>query len=319
MFFTNLNIFSIFLFLIIFWIIIFLLFKNNFKKDLKIIFLVLSFFLIFLSIFWIKYSWKSEKIAEKKEILVVLDVSKSMNVFDISFGNSKISRLDFAKKYLENLVLKNTDAKFSLVIFSWTESKSVLPFTNDSELFLNILKGVDYKNLLESEKTDFYAPFEKSEKRLVNAESKWQMMIFISDWADSDDEVHPEIKKFIKKDISYYFLWIWSEKWEKLISSVDFFWNPNYKTLNWREVVLKITEKNLQKLSEIFGGKYSKIENLDDYKKFSEDFENFEKDFLKKNFSENMMSFSRILGFFSFLFFVFFMVFYLFEQKKYVK
>lgn len=320
MIFTNLNFLTFSLFFLIFVLVFFLVLKNfKNKRDYKIIFLFLSFLFIFLSIFWIKYSWNSLKIDDKDETLIILDVSKSMNVSDVSIDSKKVSRLLFAKKYIEKLILENKNSRYSLIIFSWKEAKSIFPFTDDFDIFLNILKNLDYKNLKKSEWTDFLAPFEKAKKRFENSEKTWKKVLFISDWGDEEDVVNSEVKKFYDSRNSYYFVWIWSQNWWKLISWTDVFWDVNYQTYNWKTVNLKITEKNLKDLSSIFHWKYSKIENMDEYRNFLDNFSKFENNFLKNNFSENLISFSRILWFISFVFFILFMLFYLFEQKKYEK
>ncbi|MDR1987837.1 MAG: VWA domain-containing protein [Candidatus Peribacteria bacterium] len=50
--------------------------------------------------------------------MFVLDVSKSMNVFDIFSNNSSYNRLEFAKKAISDFITNNSENRYSLVIFA---------------------------------------------------------------------------------------------------------------------------------------------------------------------------------------------------------
>jgi Ca-activated chloride channel family protein len=70
------------------------------------------------------------------DVLLLLDVSKSMQAEDIA-----PNRLAAAKIFLEEFIQKHTDARFGLVIFAG-RSLSLVPLTNDHEMFLDTLRAV---------------------------------------------------------------------------------------------------------------------------------------------------------------------------------
>lgn len=305
MIFSNLNFITIFLFLIINLFLIYFIFKRK-SKDFKIIFLFLSFFCIFISILGIWYFWKI--LLKKNDILFILDVSKSMQTSDILGENWYISRLDFSKNYISNFIKNNKNNNYSLIIFSWKEAKIMIPFSENFDFFLKVLQGVDYKNLNQTQWTDFLKPFELENKKYSKT------VVFISDWWDEEDKVSPSLKQFYNKKNNYYIIWVWSEKWWKIPLWENFFWEKEYKKYNWQEVISKISLKNLSKIADIFKTKFIFIDKQKDFDFLKNDFSEFLEE---KTNLENKISFSRILWFFSFWFFILFLIFYLFEQKKY--
>lgn len=329
----NLNFFSILIFLFINWIFIYIFYKfyknqkffwqkfSNFfswkKIFLQFIFLYLSFFLIFLSIFSFKYFSKDEVKWKWIDVVFVLDVSKSMNAIDIKWERWIYSRLDFAKKVISDFVLKNSENRFSLIIFAW-ESKSSLPLTNDKNLFLKFLESVDYKNF-ENQWSDFWKALELANSRTLYSEEKNKAIIFISDWWENEDFIFEEISKQKMKNNSYFVLWVWTETWWKIILWQDFFWRAEYQKYNWSDVLVKINEENLKKIAETLDGKYFKIEEISDLEKIWNEFSKIEKNIFEKNFEDGFRSFSRIFWFFSFFFFVCFLIVYIFDFRKYEK
>jgi len=195
--FTDFNIISIIIFLTIIWVIVYLWYKkyliqSNFNEKykllssnknfiLKYILLALAIFSISLSIFWIHYWEKKTKTTSKWiDIMFVLDVSKSMNVADIHDNYYKYKRLDLVKNSITQFVSKHKDDRVWLTIFAWDAIWTV-PLTLDHNVFLSILKGVDYRNL-----TKQWSDFNKALLLWTNSLKIWddrsKALIFISDW-----------------------------------------------------------------------------------------------------------------------------------------
>ena len=98
--FENLHTFPLLLSIILIWFIVyfFIIYTKNNKKILSLIFLVISVIFLIISLFSPRF-WKYDKNIDVQgwNILFVMDVSKSMNVFDISHNNNFISRLQAQK------------------------------------------------------------------------------------------------------------------------------------------------------------------------------------------------------------------------------
>lgn len=324
----NLNFFTITFYLIIsiFIILVFFIFYKKHKKIdkdfpniaknkyfyIKYIFLILSFFVIFLSIFWIKIVdiWKNK--INWVDIVFVLDVSKSMNVADISDEKNLYTRLDFSKMAISDFVIKNPENRYSLVIFSG-EAISTIPLTNDTNVFLTLLQNVDYRNLTK-QWSDFFEALNFANNRFENSQWRWKWVVFISDWADEDANL--DLKSLYKKDIAYFVVWVGTKTWWKIIIWRDVFWDLKYQTYNWKYVISRLHEWNLEKISSILKWKYLKLSDFKALNIFSSDLKKLESKSIEINNSLNNKDFSRQLWFISFLFFILFLGTYLFLEKS---
>lgn len=328
---TNLNFSSILIFLVITIIVIYLFFRayknqqkisQTFKKlatskyfYLKYVFLILAFFTIFLSIFWIKM-WQSIPWNEEKwiDIVFVLDVSKSMNVADISSNDYSYTRLLFAKNAIAEFVANNSNNKYSLVIFAWDAISSV-PLTSDKNIFLSVLNNVDYKNLT-IQGSDFVKAFELANNRALISEDKSKAIIFISDWWDGDYNIDEKVLQSMRnEDIEYFMAWVGTKEWWRIITWRDVFWSISYQIYNWEYVISKLNENNLKKLAWIFDWKYLKLDKYNDINNFSSEIEKIEKKVIENNTYSNDVDASRMLAFISFLFFILYLILYLNSWK----
>lgn len=302
-----------------------LIINDNFKKlsrkkniFVKYIFLYLSFFILSFSIFWLKWSLNLFIEKDSVDIAFVLDVSKSMNVYDINSESNPVSRLDFAKNAISNFVVNNPENRYSLVIFSW-EAISKIPLTNDINLFLTMIDNVDYRNLTV-QWTNFSEAFELWFDRLFYSEDNSKALIFISDWWENDDEVNENfLNNLREKNINdeVLIVWVWTKQWWKIVTWRDVFWRIQYHRFNWEDVISKLNENNLLSLKNILNWDYFKLDNINDLLDFSENIDKLEKNITTKNNFWEFIDYSRYLSFISFFFFLLFMIFSTFESKSY--
>jgi len=326
--FTNINIFSILIFIIIFWVIAFLAYKKYFSQIkfnkkykllaspnnfyLKYIFLILSIVILLFSIFWIKYSGNSEQVQnEWIDVMFVLDVSKSMNVADISDSHYNYTRLDIAKKSIWDYIVKNENNRYWLVIFAW-DAISTIPLTTDSDLFLTMLSGVDYRNLTV-QWSDFQKALELWVSRFIWDKDRSKALVFISDWGDDWDNT--DINFDIPKDIAYFVVWVGTEKGWRIIKGTDAFGRPLYQKYKWQYVISKLNLDNLENIAWSLKSDLFELEEVSDLEKINSKLEKLEKKALTKKAWENLNSFSRNLAIFSLIFFMLFLGIYIFEEK----
>jgi hypothetical protein len=88
--------------------------------------------------------------------------------------------------------------------------------------------------------------------RFVSSEDRSKALVFISDWWDSDDVVNKSnIEKIIEqvKGITYFVVWVWTNKWWKIITWRDAFGRYSYQRYNWDYVVSKINKNNLKDIA----------------------------------------------------------------------
>lgn len=322
---------SIFLFISIFiWFLFYKFIKNtiHFNKSYKLLsswkyfyikylFLLLSFFTIFIGIFWIKY-WDNKKENSEKwiDMIFVLDVSKSMNVFDIENSNNLYSRLYIAKKAIADYVIKNNSNRYWLIIFAW-DAVSISPLTFDTDIFLTFLDNVDYRNLV-SQWSDFNKALKLWIDRFNNEKERSKSLVFISDWWDKEDNIsYSSIKNISKniENINYFVAGIWTDDWWKIIVWKDNFWWYKYQKYNWEYVISKLNESSLKDISNAINWEYLKISKVNDLQKLNTKIQKLEKKAIESNTYWNKNNINRLLTIYSFIFFISFLIIYIFEDK----
>jgi len=322
--FSNTEAKTFLIFFIIIFIISFLAFsyfkkKKNLEKKysffkenkIKYIFLFLSFFLIVLTIFEPRWTEiKSSQQANWIDVVFALDVSKSMNVPDIKWRNYSYTRLDFAKQAIANFIVNKLSNRFWLVIFAWDALSSV-PLTLDHDVFLTFLKWVDYRNIFK-QWTDLKKAVKLALQRFDFSNDRSKAVIIISDWADSDYKIDENYFKNLKekyKNVEFFVVWVWTEKWWRIIKKIDAFWRPIYQKYKWQYVISKINKYNLEKLADslwasYLWASYIELKNIWDLKKFESKLNSLEKKAIENNSKTQKNDLTRIFVFLSFIFFL---------------
>ena len=289
----------------------FLLFNQKNSFYFKYIYLLLSLIIILFWIFEIKY-WEKEQKTKVNwiDIVFVLDVSKSMNALDFTDSGYHISRLNFSKTLIADYVLKNTENRYSLVIFAW-DAISISPLTTDSSIFLTFLENVDYRNLSKQ-----WTNLEKAMLLGVNRlnkgsseEKRAKALILLSDWWDFWEKIDFDyIEGILTKDITNFIIWIWKTIWAKIPIGQDYFWNIKYQTFKWIQVITKLNEENLKKISTVVGWDYVKADDISDLERISYKINTLEKKAIFKTEWKNKKDFWRILSILSMLFFLLYLI-----------
>lgn len=228
-------------------VILYIFYFYKFKKDrflISYIFLILSFFVVFLWLFELNFKIKKDINVESSDIVFVLDVSKSMLAVDYDW----LSRLDISKKMIKEYVLKNKQNRYWLIIFAWDVVSSV-PLVQDIDFFLKTLDVSDTKSILKWW-TDFSWVIENSISMFEIEKNPWVVVMF-SDFEDiswNKIDLRDDIKDKIKKlNISYLWYWVWKTSWSTIPEWYDLFWQPYSKIdSSWKEVITKLDIKYLK-------------------------------------------------------------------------
>jgi Ca-activated chloride channel family protein len=120
------------------------IFKNfSLRAQLsKSVFLILAFIFIFLAFLQPQWGKKEQVIAQEgRDVLIVLDISRSMTAKDLS-----PTRLDFAKLKIRTLLSKMACERVGLIIFSGSAFVQC-PLTIDHAAFLMFLEQVDTESI----------------------------------------------------------------------------------------------------------------------------------------------------------------------------
>jgi hypothetical protein len=315
MIFQNIHTFSIILsvLLILFVIYFFWVYYKNNRNVTSIIFLLFSVLCIIISLFSPRY-WTYDKNISTDwwNVLFIMDVSKSMNVFDIQYWKNIISRLQAEKLVMSEFIQNNIWNKYWLFAFAG-ETLELLPFTNDAWLFQTILNWVD-KNNVSKYWSDFQWLFQMISNYVEQEENAWTVVILTDGWEIENISLTQSIQQKIDKHNSkVIIIWVWTDKWWYILDWEDVFWRPVYKIYNWQKVISQVNKSWINKITNKYNFTQWYINTLDDMKNIK----NIISDNITKQNYEKNISLSRDISYiFIILFTIFFTLFLITENEK---
>lgn len=320
MIFTNINTFSstIFILLLIISLIVLYLQFLEYKKTQNkhrfywIIFLLVSFIILLIPIFWIKTLKNTNSTTTWTNIVFALDVSKSMNALDFNDWNSVFSRLIAAKNFIADFITKNPWNKYSLVVFAW-DVERVLPFTTDADLFVTMLSAVDENNVTK-QWTDLQDAIKNGYKNFNSDDNFWSLVL-ISDWGDEESINLNDLKDLKNDKIKLLVVWVGSTSWANIPIWQDPFWQIMYKTYNGEKVVTKLNESSLKEVANYFSWEYYNLDKLSKTSNLESLLDNVSKKALVTN-KENYIDLTRYFVIFSFVFFLIYLIYLAWYDKN---
>ncbi len=309
---SNLNTFSItiFILLIVISLIVlyfqFLEYKKTYDKQrfYGIIFLIISFIILLLPIFGIKTLKNINSKNDWTNIVFVLDVSKSMNALDFSEDRDVFSRLVAAKSFIVDFINQNQWNKYSLVVFAW-DTQRVLPFTQDTDLFVTMLTSVDENNV-SKQWTNLKDALKDWFKNFTEDNDFWSLVL-ISDWSDEESINLDELKDLKNEKIKLLVVWVWTTLGAHIPIWQDPFWQIVYKTYNGEKVLTKLNENSLKDIATFFSWDYYNLDKLSKTDDLASLLKWVSKKALTTN-KENYVDLTRNFVIISFLFFIIYLI-----------
>lgn len=291
--------------------------KSSFQA--RMIFLSVIIIVLILSFLQPSISSHEEDQTQKWiDVLFLLDVSKSMNALDFEDDNSQYSRIQIAKTQIKEIVTQNLENRYGLVIFAG-DALSISPLTSDSQIFLNFLSWVDYRNI-NTQWTNLEEAYLVAVDRFTgDREGSWgNMLILLSDGWDIDDITNEnEIRTTLKNaSVPHAVIAIWKNKWARIPNWYDVFWVPQYQQFQWRDVISKVNARKLKNISEIENWLYYEISSIEDIPNFEDIFWEIEKKAIERWPTSSQLDLTRIISFFVFFIFIIMLIYPLFKPKK---
>lgn len=187
-----------------------------------------------------------------KDIFIAVDLSQSMNAFDI-----QPSRLEKLKFELKNIVEAFSSDRIGLIMFS-SEAYIQCPLTYDKNalgLFIETL----HTSLVPNAGTDFAPPLELALEKIDAEESSItrqtsKIIILISDGEDFGDRTAEVAKEIEEQEIKLFTLGIGTSQGSKIMTRQGF-----KKDKTGQDVVSKLNATSLKKLATATNGKYFEI------------------------------------------------------------
>ena len=233
--------------------------KPTKRPLIKWVMLILSFLLIGISLLRpLGETYVEEVNGSGLDLVVALDISKSMNACDID-GNS---RLDIAKALLKNMLNGLKDDRIGLVVFAG-ETMVQSPLSYDKNSFLTFLDRVN-PALLSEQGTNLGGAIQTSIDRFSTTASQTKVILLISDGEDSDKKhIDLAINEAAKKNIQIFTVGIGSNQGGYIPESRDFWGRIAYKKHpNGQLVISKISEKPLREIAEKTKAEYFRASDV---------------------------------------------------------
>lgn len=194
---------------------------------------------------------KKEVKSVGKDIMICVDLSKSMDAFDIA-----PTRLEKIKFEMKKIVDAFSSDRIGVIIFS-SEAFMQCPLTYDQNA-LNLFIETMNTGLVPASGTDFGPPLrmaiQKMDDESSRTEAKSKIIILISDGEDFGEETANAAKDIEDKSIKLFTLGIGTEKGGQIRSG------SGYKVDKQGQVVIsKLNSESLKALASKTGGKYFEI------------------------------------------------------------
>lgn len=221
---------------------------------IKLIFRTLYFALFLLAILGPSFGGSKKEVKSVgKDIMICVDLSKSMDAFDI-----QPTRVEKVKYELKKIVEAFNSDRVGIIIFS-SEAFMQCPLTYDQNA-LNLFIETMNTTLVPSAGTDFGPPLRMALKKLEDdndgppTKNKSKIIILVSDGEDFGEETESVAHQIEEKDYKLFTLGVGTEKGGNIYAG-----NGLKTDRQGSAVVTKLNSKPLRSLASQTGGQYFEI------------------------------------------------------------
>ncbi|HYG38617.1 MAG TPA: VWA domain-containing protein [Cytophagales bacterium] len=238
-----------------------------------------------------KTTERVEQITKGIDIMIVLDISKSMEMQDL-----KPNRLEAAKKTAKEFILGRHQDRIGIVVFSG-EAFSLSPLTTDYDLLTTYVNEIKF-NLIEQGGTAIGSALAVGINRLKESRADSKVIILLSDGDNNAGNIDPITAANLASayGIKIYTILVGLENGSIPIGT-DIFGNVQYLDID-------VDPKTLRQISEIGNGRFYKAGNNRALKEIFSTIDKLEKSEIKINRYKNIKDFYDIYLKWSLLFFM---------------
>ncbi len=194
---------------------------------------------------------KREVKAVGKDIMICVDLSKSMDAFDI-----QPSRLEKVKNEMKKIVAAFNSDRIGLVIFG-AEAFMQCPLTYDQNA-LNLFLETMNTSLVPGGGTDFGPALQMALDKLDDDEghtsTKSKIIILVSDGEDFGSSTDKAVKEIEDRDIRLFTLGVGTEAGGKIYQG-----NGVKEDRQGNPVISKLNSRSLRSIADKTGGQYFEI------------------------------------------------------------
>ena len=234
-----------------------------------------------------------EQYTEGIDILLVMDISESMDLQDFS-----PNRLEAAKKTAVEFINGRFGDRIGMVVFSG-EAYSLSPLTNDYELLTSLIEEISF-SMIEAKGTAIGSAIAAGTNRMKDSESPSKVMILLSDGESNAGNVDPIFAAQLATAFGIKIYTIAVGKDGMVPYGTDFFGRPQM-------VESYLDESTLLEISTIVGGQFFRASDGKALNQIFEQIDTLEKTEILENRYKETADFYRIYLFWGMLFFVIWM------------
>jgi len=241
-----------------------------------------------------KSNEKVEKWSEGIDIMLVIDISESMQIEDF-----KPNRLESAKGVAKEFINGRFQDRIGLVVFSG-ESYSRCPLTTDYILLNKYVDEISF-DLISSRGTAIGSAIAIATNRMRESKSKSKVLILLSDGDNTAGNIDPVTAAQIAKAYGIKIYSIAIGKNGKVPFGKDYFGRTRY-------VENSLDEKNLREIATITNGKFYRASNNSSLENIFKVIDEFEKTEIKENRYKNTVDYYQYYLLWSIILFLFFIL-----------
>ena len=241
-----------------------------------------------------KSNEKVEKWSEGIDIMLVIDISESMQIEDF-----KPNRLESAKNVAKEFINGRFQDRIGLVVFSG-ESYSRCPLTTDYILLNEYVDEISF-DLISSRGTAIGSAIAIATNRMRESKSKSKILILLSDGDNTAGNIDPVTSAQIAKAYGIKIYSIAIGKNGKVPFGKDYFGRTRY-------VENSLDEKNLREIATITNGKFYRASNNSSLENIFKVIDEFEKTEIKENRYKNTVDYYQYYLLWSIVLFLFYIL-----------
>ncbi len=190
---------------------------------------------------------KVERSTEGIDIMLVLDISESMQIEDFV-----PNRLEAAKKVAREFVFGRFQDRIGIVIFSG-EAISYSPLTTDYDLLNSLVNEIDFR-MIDKGGTAIGLAIGVTINRMKESDSRSKVMILLSDGENTAGSINPVTAAQLARDNGIKMYTIGVGKEGKVPYGTDIFGRKRY-------IEQSLDESALRQIAEIGQGQYFRATN----------------------------------------------------------